>query len=164
MPYKRKADCTPEEWARRCAISTAATKRWREKHPERARESQLKQRSKPGNRKKAVQRQRDYYHRPEIKARYKALGRHKRVSDADPSLIETLHVLQKGRCAICERELNGQENADHCHNTNVMRGLLCRNCNTAEGHIAKTGLSPIEFAQRLEAYLANPPAEIAKLA
>lgn len=52
---------------------------------------------------------------------------------------------QNCKCAICEKELNknvsNKENKDadlcidHCHTTNKVRGLLCRDCNFAIGLI-----------------------------
>lgn len=43
---------------------------------------------------------------------------------------------QEGKCAICECELKfvgNQSVVDHCHKTHVIRGILCRACNTAIG-------------------------------
>ena len=42
---------------------------------------------------------------------------------------------QKGKCAICEAELdNGKHTCvDHCHTTGKIRGLLCTRCNWALG-------------------------------
>ena len=42
---------------------------------------------------------------------------------------------QGGVCKICKKtDSTGQRLAvDHCHSTNRVRGLLCRNCNTALG-------------------------------
>jgi hypothetical protein len=44
---------------------------------------------------------------------------------------------QDGKCKICEREYSlGGTNGlyvDHCHTTNIVRGLLCPICNTAIG-------------------------------
>jgi hypothetical protein len=53
--------------------------------------------------------------------------------------FEALVAMQDGRCAICKREL--ALDIDHDHDTNEVRGLLCRSCNrgirllgdTAEG-------------------------------
>ncbi|MEU5737025.1 endonuclease VII domain-containing protein [Streptomyces tendae] len=44
---------------------------------------------------------------------------------------------QGGVCAICKREcrVHGRLSIDHCHRTNVIRGLLCQSCNTALGHL-----------------------------
>lgn len=40
---------------------------------------------------------------------------------------------QEGRCAVCG-EFHEKLNVDHCHDTGVVRGLLCHNCNTGLGH------------------------------
>jgi len=46
---------------------------------------------------------------------------------------------QDGKCAICGRE-GGADNTkkrlavDHCHETNLVRGLLCTNCNQGIGN------------------------------
>lgn len=42
---------------------------------------------------------------------------------------------QNNKCAICENKLGkGQDiTIDHCHNTNIVRGILCRNCNMGLG-------------------------------
>jgi len=42
---------------------------------------------------------------------------------------------QLGVCAICEMSCDTGNNlaVDHCHVTNKVRGLLCKNCNTAIG-------------------------------
>lgn len=46
-----------------------------------------------------------------------------------------LFVNQGGRCAICLTPDPGRRrfHVDHCHKTNVVRGLLCSNCNTGLG-------------------------------
>jgi hypothetical protein len=40
---------------------------------------------------------------------------------------------QDGKCAICLRPAN--LDVDHCHTLGVVRGLLCRPCNTAIGSL-----------------------------
>lgn len=47
--------------------------------------------------------------------------------------IESLRDKQDGKCAICRKE--GPLYIDHCHTTNVVRGLLCPGCNTMLGVI-----------------------------
>ena len=52
------------------------------------------------------------------------------VTDAD-RLGGSLHLWQRGRCATC-----GEEDRlvrDHDHETGMVRGYLCRGCNTSEG-------------------------------
>lgn len=79
-----------------------------------------------------------------------------------PELISRCMELQGNACAICRRPftLTGKARAcaDHCHDTLRPRGLLCFTCNITEGKIRDTGLSPLEFAQRLHDYLLRPPA------
>jgi hypothetical protein len=46
---------------------------------------------------------------------------------------DRLYQCQQGRCKICgkhQTELDQTLNADHNHKTGIIRGLLCRDCNT----------------------------------
>lgn len=46
--------------------------------------------------------------------------------------------IQNFSCAICkkhESEFGRKLSVDHCHDTGVIRGLLCGNCNTAIGKL-----------------------------
>lgn len=48
--------------------------------------------------------------------------------------IEEYHALvdkQAGRCAICDKV--GKLFVDHCHDTKLVRGLLCTKCNVGLG-------------------------------
>ena len=39
-------------------------------------------------------------------------------------------------CLICEKPINEKTACvDHCHDTSVVRSLLCNNCNIAVGHL-----------------------------
>lgn len=40
---------------------------------------------------------------------------------------------QNHTCAICDRSVGISSCVDHCHNTGVVRGILCDTCNTALG-------------------------------
>lgn len=55
------------------------------------------------------------------------------------SIIEYDKILesQNNACAICktpQSDLNYSLAVDHCHDTNKVRGLLCRHCNLAIGY------------------------------
>lgn len=51
--------------------------------------------------------------------------------------VEELKTLQNHECAICKISLNlltpKNTHIDHCHETGVVRGILCINCNTGLG-------------------------------
>lgn len=44
----------------------------------------------------------------------------------------TLLNVQRGKCRICDEE-HPKLLVDHCHKTNIIRGLLCAKCNTGIG-------------------------------
>lgn len=67
--------------------------------------------------------------------------------DIDP--IALLREHQAGRCAVC-RETRKRLDVDHDHYTGLVRGLLCRSCNSTEGRDFR--------APWFEHYRANPPA------
>jgi len=52
-------------------------------------------------------------------------------------VYKQMYVEQEKKCLICEKEyeLGGRNGlyVDHCHQTNIVRGLLCPGCNTAIG-------------------------------
>jgi Recombination endonuclease VII len=68
-----------------------------------------------------------------------------------PVLIE----IQQGRCGACPSE--GPLVVDHDHETGIVRGLLCRGCNSREGKL-ESGLFYVTPDAGMLAYLANPPA------
>ncbi len=63
---------------------------------------------------------------------------------------------QEGKCAICDKpeslEINGQTvslSVDHCHNTKIVRGLLCSKCNRGLGFFCHS----TDLLQRAAIYL-----------
>lgn len=102
---------------------------------------------------------------PEYIAKKKAALRKHRTG-MDQAMFDALMVLQDGKCAVCNRDLSVGRgtHADHDHDTKKPRGLLCRNCNVAEGEIKNAGLTPHGYADRLQAYLDNPPVDLLELA
>lgn len=80
-------------------------------------------------------------------------------------LFDSMLAFQKNKCGICDRKIFGgrETHSDHCHEANIPRGLLCSQCNQAEGMIAKSGISAQEWIKRLMEYLNNPPVQRMKL-
>lgn len=59
--------------------------------------------------------------------------------------------LQRGLCAICSQPPKANRLAiDHCHETGIVRGLLCSPCNTALHKMERD----IEWVRAAESYLA----------
>jgi len=59
-------------------------------------------------------------------------------------------------CSICDCALsNGKRgrHIDHDHETGLVRGVVCCNCNLAEGYVKAIGIDPITWAKRLISYL-----------
>ena len=144
---KRKADCTPEEWA----ANLARMRKYREAN--RA-HFQTKERERAARR----------WADPEQQKRRRERN-WQRMYGVDPSTIWAVLELQKNACAICLKPLvlGKHTHIDHCHETRRVRGVLCRACNQAEGHIKGSELTPAQFAERLQRYLDNPPASGADL-
>lgn len=61
----------------------------------------------------------------------------KRKYGLTPHAYTLLRNGQGGRCACCGDELLGgrDEHVDHCHASGVVRGIVCRCCNSAVGFV-----------------------------
>lgn len=57
----------------------------------------------------------------------------------EPGEYDGFLALQGGRCALCAQlPAEGKTlYVDHCHNTGVIRGLLCNTCNVGLGFVEK---------------------------
>jgi hypothetical protein len=65
---------------------------------------------------------------------------------------QTLLINQDGRCKICsKRQARRSLSVDHCHTTNVVRGLLCDKCNMALGLIHDN----LDILDGMKQYLIN---------
>jgi hypothetical protein len=60
-------------------------------------------------------------------------GQLKRLYGMSPADYDGLLAKQDGVCAICGKPSEETLCVDHCHATGIIRGLLCRKCNTGLG-------------------------------
>lgn len=71
------------------------------------------------------------------KAKYRARNRRQRFAQYGLTEEQYTEIIrrQEGQCPICERMLaeSTTPSIDHSHVTGVVRGILCRRCNTALG-------------------------------
>lgn len=75
------------------------------------------------------------------------------LSDADYfSMLER----QQKRCAGCGRSIDESAHIDHDNNTNRVRGLLCRQCNTALGFVKDDRSRLYQLAAYLEIDRSRP--------
>lgn len=56
----------------------------------------------------------------------------RRYEGMDVETWEAMLIAQSGRCAICSDPMMSPH-VDHCHETGVVRGLLCSECNHGLG-------------------------------
>jgi len=122
-----------------------AQQKYREKHLDRLRESKRKyqrryvieNREKVLEQKKISGKKYREVHRSELSL--KNVGRNRKYALHKYGLTEErfqeLVTLSGNRCCVCRRGFSkkNRPHVDHCHKTGFMRGLLCSNCNTAEG-------------------------------
>ncbi len=172
MGAKKKADCTPEEWAAYLKRQRENNKTSYHKNKEKLRERiNAKNRERWANdpefRQRRLTARKNYVPTPEALAKKRKQDNQRsrlKLAGLRPETFEVLLTLQGNCCAVCGRSFTKTPQADHCHDTGQPRGLLCATCNSVEGKIKATGLTPAEFATRLQAYLDNPPARTAELA
>lgn len=68
--------------------------------------------------------------------------------------VETMLASQGFRCATCKDDITGntkRQHVDHCHATGRIRGVLCRECNLALGHVRDSPTTLMAMAKYLEA-------------
>lgn len=81
---------------------------------------------------------------------YKAKTYSKRYHGIDRATYEAMCAQQQFLCLICQRKRRLV--VDHCHTSLVVRGLLCRSCNTAIGLLNDN----CDWIQRANSYLSVP--------
>lgn len=155
----KKADATPEAWAKYLDACRTRLKKWRSENRVQFNAARREHRKKHLKQRRKIER--------EYSARSKhvrAASHRRRRTFFTEELYQAVVQLQDDLCAICRRPFDlGRRCADHDHNTKTPRGLLCIHCNAAEGHIKKVGLTPDEFGRRAREYLDSPPASKVKI-
>lgn len=78
----------------------------------------------------------------------------KRLFGITPEKYDEINEIQNNVCAICSRESpDGRRlHIDHCHKTNVIRGLLCHDCNRGIGMFRDDP----KLLQKAAEYVENP--------
>lgn len=105
---------------------------WQKQHPDKVKAASIKWRSKPGSREKellaSIRWNQNNIERRKLTRRRKELRGYGLTLDDYISLYNK----QAGKCSICQNWFE-LLHVDHNHSTNVIRELLCSNCNTALG-------------------------------
>lgn len=133
--YKNKAQGKLQARCKACC--STAFKSYRAANLDKFREYKRLQR--PENRERAAElrrkRKQEAPQREFMRRRESYLRSHFGISHAD---YEQMLAKQGGVCAICGTDDPGRNSpyfhVDHCHATNVVRGLLCNGCNLGLGH------------------------------
>lgn len=73
-----------------------------------------------------------------------------------PGEYQKLFQAQQGKCAICKGARKYRLAVDHCHKTNLVRGLLCRMCNE---RLLTAARDRPEVLRSAADYLDAPPAQ-----
>ena len=140
--------------AERKARKVAARRKWREENPDKqraiAREQSRKYRAL--NREKVNQYTRELRAKdPEKTRAIQRASHYRRLYGITQGERDALLIAQGNCCAICNATEPGSRNwhVDHCHDTGVVRGILCHHCNLGLGH-AK---DDIEILRKMIAYL-----------
>ncbi len=129
---------------RRKESQRVRSKRYRERHPERIRDSVRRWQSKNPEKKKEYDRRHYRKYRQEhleyervrrtdreLMLRYFLMKNYRLPISEYKSMLEE----QGGLCAICGNPCRyGRLHVDHCHKTKKLRGLLCRPCNHGLGN------------------------------
>lgn len=71
----------------------------------------------------------------ELQRRRERCRRFRRIYGISLEDYEEMSEKQNHLCLICQKPEEGKRLAvDHCHNTKIVRGLLCAKCNQGIGH------------------------------
>ncbi len=114
--------------------------------------ARVRRKERPRNLSSERATRRRYYHTNAMRVKFQRI---KRAYNLNPEEYVALLDIQGGACFICRTALESGKSThvDHCHETGLVRGLLCNSCNLALGHLKNS----VPNATRLIEYLRNPP-------
>jgi hypothetical protein len=69
-----------------------------------------------------------------------------RLYGLSPIAYRDMLAKQQSRCGLCDKEMTNHIAVDHDHHTGRVRGLLCKHCNLALGHLEDRGAAWVERA------------------
>lgn len=90
-----------------------------------------------------------YYANKEKALKGGRISRLKSQYGVDQARFDQMMEEQGGLCAICARaprSWHGRLVVDHCHETNIVRGLLCDDCNVGLGRLGDGDVSRLRAA------------------
>ena len=125
----------PEHYKNNKEIYAEKSRRWRENNKERAKLN--RKRHYEENKEKVLKQSYSYHLRTKFGITIEQ--------------YESMLELQSGVCAICSKSCSRALAVDHDHETGVVRGLLCNNCNRGIGHLKDS----VEILQRAIDYLSS---------
>jgi hypothetical protein len=133
----------------------AYNKRWKEKNPEKAREShrvaQKKWREKNRERVKATAKKWGEANREKVNL-YRRRQHYRQKYGITIEERDAVLEAQGGKCACCNASEAGNRIGwvvDHCHKDGTVRGILCHHCNLALGNVRDS----VAHLKKLIAYL-----------
>lgn len=115
--------------ANRAQVQERGRRYWRE-HPEVRARARAKRRTPEGRAKRAAE-----WQRFKVSPAYAAKRLKEKCRKHGITVPEYIALLakQQNRCAICQRAV--ALDIDHDHKSKVVRGLLCRSCNSGVSHL-----------------------------
>ena len=94
----------------------------------------------------------NYANSPELKERAK--WRHiKSKYKLNKEQWTAMFDSQDGKCDICCTPIDHSAHVDHCHSTNLIRGLLCGGCNKGLGYFRDSADTLVLASQYLKRFL-----------
>ena len=135
-------------------------RRYREKHREKLKERINNWNKKNREKTREIQKRYRERHREKIKLKQKKSRIKNKYKHCEGSVEELLKE-HKGLCDSCGEQTN-KICVDHCHNSLVIRGLLCNNCNVGIGFFKDDIIKLHKAIKYLEKHEATKAAQKSK--